>query len=410
MAGFAAATPLGRDLAATWARAAAGETGFTPLTRCRAETPCRVVGQIPDWDPAALPFADEKEVYNWHAAYVLLTMELCRAALAAAGLELTPAVAARTGAVVGSSINGADALAAAGRKLAAGGPLKISPYLLPNVCANVPAGKAGMLLGFTGPIFSPQAACASGNYALGLAARLIQAGELDFVLAGGVDMPLVPEIVHGFCNMNATCKLKPGDRAEADPGQASRPFSRDRRGFVLAEGGAILVLAAAKAARDLGLTPRAEILGVGWNSDAHHFTLPSQPTVVAAMRAALDDAGVAPGDIGCLNAHATSTQRGDAAEAASLREVFGPDLAHLPIAANKSQVGHGLAAAGAVEAVLAIEGMQHGVILPVANLAPDPQFADLNLAPAARAQAHELVLSNAFGFGGTNCCLVLRGV
>ena len=291
------------------------------------------------------------------------------------------------------------------------GPLKVSPYLLPNVCANLPAGKAGMLLGFTGPIFSPQGACASGNHAIGIAARMIRDGDCDFVLAGGVETCLVPEIIQGFSNMLATIKVGPKDRAAEDPTQASRPFSVDRKGFVLAEGAGVLVLAAEEAVRAHGLKALAEIKGVGWNSDAHHFTRPNADTIVDAINEAIDDAELSPADIDAINAHGTSTPTGDATEVHCLRRVFADRLSLIPVVANKSQVGHSLGASAAIEAALTVEGMARGVLLPTVNHLPDPEFADLDVVPnVPRRQAHELVLSNSFGFGGTNCCIVFRGL
>lgn len=409
--GYAAATPLGATLARTFERAAAGEAGFRRITRCAVDSPCNVVGELPDWDPLAAGFADAKEVHQWNAAFVLLTVAVCRDALLDAGLTLTPELAPRTACLVGSALNGHDAYRRAVEALAAGGPNRVSPFLLPNLCANVPSGKAGMLLGFTGPVFSPQGACASGNHAIGLGARLIRDGDCDCVLAGGVDMPILPELVHGFANMNATIKLRPGDRAFEDPARASRPFSADRKGFVLAEGAAVLVLAGDDWLAAHGLRPRAEVLGVGWTSDAHHFTRPHPPTIVRAIRETLDDAGLQPADVQYVNAHGTSTPQGDAAEIACLRQVFGADLSRLPISSNKSQLGHSLGAAAAIEAVLTIEGMRRGLLLPTINYLPDPALGDLDVVPdVARRRPCELALSNAFGFGGTNCCVIFRGV
>jgi 3-oxoacyl-[acyl-carrier-protein] synthase II len=409
--GYGAATALGKTLAASFARAVAGETGFRHLSRCQADTLSHVVAEIPDWNPLEYDFVDRKEAYNWNAAFVHLTMAVCRDALTHAGLVLDRDSAPRTACLIGSALNGCDAYRSAMENMLGRGPFKISPYLLPNLCANLPAGKAGMLLGFTGPIFSPQGACASGNHAIGIGARLIRDGDCDFALVGGVDACLTPEIVHGFANMNATIKIVPGDRAHADPRQACRPFSVDRRGIVLGEGAGVLVLAAEEALRAHGLTPRAEVLGIGWTSDAYHFTQPNPETIIRAMREAINDAGLRPADIGHVNAHGTSTPRGDRTEIDCLRAVFGPRLGRIPICSNKSQIGHTLGAAAAIEAALSIEGLQQGLLLPTANLLPDPEFAGLDFVPQrARRQPVELLLSNAFGFGGTNCCLVLRGV
>jgi 3-oxoacyl-[acyl-carrier-protein] synthase II len=408
--GYGAATPLGGTFAETWTRAVRGEAGFRRVTRCRVESVCDVVGEIPDWDPMALDFVDAKEAYNWNASFVILTMAVCKEALDHAGLPMNKETAPRTACLIGSAINGADAFRAAMLQLQDKGPLKVSPFLLPNLCANLPSGKAGMLLGFTGPIVSPQGACASGNHAIGIGARMIRDGDCDFVLAGGVDTPILPEIIHGFTNMNATIKVHPEDRAYADPSQASRPFSRDRRGFVLSEGAGVIVLAAQEMLSRHGLRPRAEVMGVGWTSDAYHFTKPNPETIIRGIQEAIDDAGLAPQDIRYVNAHGTSTPKGDQVEIDCLRAVFGKGLEKIPVSSNKSQIGHTLGAAAAIEDALAIEGMQRGIILPTINHRPDPRFADIDCVPnEARKTRHDVVLSNAFGFGGTNCCIVFRG-
>lgn len=409
--GYGTATALGKTFAQTWAAAEEGRAGFHPVTRCEVATSSNIVGEIPDWNPADLDYVTRKEASLWDAAFVFLTMETCIQALDHAGLEIDKSTGPRTGCLIGSALNGTDAYRTARDNYVNHGPLKVSPYLLPNLCANMPAGKASMLKGFTGPIFSPQGACASGNHAIALGARMIRDGDCDFVLAGGAETCLVPEIIQGFANMLATIKVGPKDRAAADPTQASRPFSQDRKGFVLAEGAAVLVLAADEAVDSLGLKPRAEVAGVGWNSDAYHFTRANRTTITQAIRDAIDDAEITPSDIGAVNAHGTSTPIGDATEVECLREVFGSRLPQIPVTANKSQIGHSLGAAAAIEAALAIESMGRGLVLPTVNHIPDPAFADLDVVPSkARKHAHEFVLSDSFGFGGTNCCIVFRGV
>ena len=409
--GYGAATALGNTFTSTWDGALAGKAGFRRLTRCEVPTRSNVVGEIPDWDPGAFAYVNRKEASLWNAGYVFLTMEICRQALEHAGLEMNAETGPRTACLIGSALNGSDSYRIAMDNYLHQGPLKVSPYLLPNLCANLPAGKAGMLLGFTGPIFSPQGACASGNHAIGIGARMIRDGDCDFVLAGGVETCLIPEIILGFSNMLATIKVGPKDRAYEDPSQASRPFSIDRKGFVLAEGAGVVVLAAEEAVASLGLEARAEVAGIGWNSDAHHFTRPNPTTIVRAIHEAIDDAAISPRDIGAVNAHGTSTPTGDGTEVDCLRTVFGRILSGIPISANKSQIGHSLGASAAIEAALCIEAMRRGVVLPTVNHVPDPQFADLDLVPnMARHHSHEFVLSNSFGFGGTNCCIIFRGV
>ena len=309
--GYGAATPLGSTFEKTWKRAVKGEAGFRKVTRCKVESACNVVGEIPDWYPLELDFTDAKEVYNWNAAFVILTMAVCKEALQNSGVSINTQIAPRMACLIGSALNGSDAFRIAVHDLEHRGPLRVSPYLLPNLCANLPSGKAGMLLKFTGPIFSPQGACASGNYAIGIGARMIRDGDCDFVLAGGADAPILPELIHGFANMNATIKVHPDDRAYNNPALASRPFSVDRKGFVLSEGAGVVVLAAEETIKAYGLKPKAEVLGVGWSSDAHHYTSPNMPTIIHAIRESIEDAGLKPEDIQYVNAHGTSTPKGD---------------------------------------------------------------------------------------------------
>ena len=211
--------------------------------------------------------------------------------------------------------------------------------------------------------------------------------------------------------MNATIKIKHSDRAYDDPAQASRPFSIDRKGFVLSEGAGVIVLAADDMVSTYGLTPKAEVLGVGWTSDAYHITRPNIETVMIAIRTAIEDAGLQPHDIQYVNAHGTSTLKGDLAEIECLKAVFGKKIEKIPVSSNKSQIGHTLGGAAAIEAAFAIEGMQKGIILPTMNHIPDPQLSGVDVVPnVARKQNHDILLSNAFGFGGTNCCIIFRGV
>jgi len=211
--------------------------------------------------------------------------------------------------------------------------------------------------------------------------------------------------------MHATIKINTRDRAYNDPSQASRPFSIDSKGFVLSEGGAVVILAAEDAISHYGLKKKAEVLGVGWTSDAYHFTRPNKKTVVQAVVDTLDDAGLKPSDVHYINAHGTSTPTGDRTEIECIRTVFGDHLKCIPISSNKSQIGHTLGATAAIEAALTIEGMQQGSILPTINYRHDPQFDGIDFVPnEAREQNHEIVISNSFGFGGTNCCVLFRGV
>jgi len=409
--GYGAATPLGSTFEKTWNRAIKGEAGFRKVTRCKVESACDIVGEIPDWNPLGLDFTGAKEVYDWNAAFVILTMAVCKEALEDSGIPVDEKTGPRMACLMGSCLNGLDAFRTATHDLEHRGPLRVSPYLLPNLCANIPSGKTGMLLKFTGPIFSPQGACASGNHAIGIGARMIRDGDCDFVLAGGADAPILPELIHGFSNMNATIKVRAGDRAYGDHAQASRPFSVDRRGFVLSEGAGAVVLAAEEWVKIYGLKARAEVLGIGWTSDAYHYTSPHAPTIIRAISETIEDAGLQPEDIQYINAHATSTPKGDETEIKCLRDVFGKKIERIPVSSNKSQIGHTLGAASAIEAALTIEGMRKGILLPTINHLPDPRLGDIDVVPhTARRQPCEIALSNAFGFGGTNCCAIFRGI
>jgi 3-oxoacyl-[acyl-carrier-protein] synthase II len=407
--GYEAITPLGKSFSATWREAVQGKAGFRRVSRCQVDTLSSLVGEIPDWDPLELDFVDRREASNWNADYVHLTMAACRGALEDSGLVMDGDTGPRTACLIGSALNGTDAFRIAMDNYLRQGPFRVSPYLLPNLCANLPSGKASMLLGMTGPIYSPQGACASGNHAIGAGARMIRDGDCDFVLAGGVDACLMPEIIHGFSNMNATLKVEEGDRAHEDPSQASRPFSVDRKGMILSEGCGVVVLASEDAITAHGLTPRAEVRGVGWTADAFHFTLPNFQTIVRAMNMAIEDADLASEDIQYVNAHGTSTGKGDRTEIECLRAVFGSHLGRIPVSSNKSQIGHTLGASAAIEAALGIEGMRRQTVLPTINHIPDPELADVDVVPhEARHLDFNFLLSNAFGFGGTNCCIVFQ--
>jgi 3-oxoacyl-[acyl-carrier-protein] synthase II len=411
VAGYGVASPLGSTFPETWEGAVSGKTGFRKVSKCEVTSQSNVVGEIPNWDPLQYDFINEKEVYNWNANFIILTMIVVKEALDHAGIVIEDDTGPRTACFIGSALNGCDAYREAMNTYNELGPLRISPYLLPNLCGNLPAAKAGIHLGFTGPNFSPQGACASGNHAVGIGARMIRDGDFDFVIAGGVDTCIIPEIIYGFDNMNATIKVREGDRAFNDPSQASRPFSVDRKGFVLSEGAGAIVLAADEVIDERGLTPIAEVCGIGWNSDAHHFTRPNKSTIVRAIEEAIDDADMVPDDIMYINAHGTSTPKGDEVEVDCLRTVFGDTLKNIPISSNKSQIGHTIGAAAAIENALSLEGMRQGIILPTVNYVPDPKFDGLDFVPnAARKQKYNTFLSNSFGFGGTNCCVIFRGM
>lgn len=403
-------TSLGHGLEKSWARAREGESGIGWLTRFDPGSyPARAVGEIPDYDPLSYDFITERNVYLWNAGFIPLTMALCHDVVKKSGLEIRDLNAHRVGAMIGSAITGCDSYEENLKGLAQGGPLKVSPFCLPNICANMPAGKASILLGFTGPTMAPATACATANHAIAEAAKIIQRGDADAMLAGGVELPLLPAILYGFGNMRALLMSENGDRSLRDPALASRPYSGDRRGFVLAEGAGILLLSSLEFAEQSDLPILAEIAGQHMNSDAYHYTNPRVETITACVRGAIEDAEVALDEIGYINGHGTSTRVGDKTEMACLREVFGRRLESVPISSNKSQVGHSLAASAGIEAAFTVRGMLEDVILPTLNLEIDPEFEGLDFVPErAREKRYDVALSNSFGFGGPNCCIVFR--
>ncbi|MDD5307407.1 MAG: beta-ketoacyl-[acyl-carrier-protein] synthase family protein [Deltaproteobacteria bacterium] len=406
--GYEVSTSLGHGFARTWARAKAGESGIGWLTRFDAGAyPVKSVGEIPDFDPLAYDFLTERDVYFWNARFIPLTMALCHDVAKGVGLVIDGKNAHRVGALIGSAINGADSYEQNLEGLRNGGPLKVSPFCLPNICANMPAGKASILLGFTGPVMAPATACATANHCIAEAAKIIQRGDADVMFAGGAELPLLPAILYGFGNMRALACDAEGDRSATNPALASRPYSGDRRGFVLAEGAGVLLLASLEYALEHELPVKAEILGQAMNSDAWHYTNPREETITACVRGAIEDAGIAVDEVGYVNGHGTSTRIGDKTEVACLRNVFGKRLPQIPVSSNKSQFGHSLAASAALEAAATVQGLVEGVILPTLNLQIDPEFEGLDFVPdAARRVDVDIAMSNSFGFGGPNCCIV----
>ncbi len=404
--GYDCVSPLGTDLDRQWERAAAGESGVGPLTRfpLREGFPVRIAGQVPEADFAPYPFLRPREMAHWTSPVFPHALLVVHRALKRAGLEITPETAPRTAVTFSSAIGGLDALVAADRALTASGRLP-QPFMNPNACINMVGGKVAIFTGATGPIASIITACATGSSSLILGAMFIAQGMADIALCGAVDFPLVESIVAGFATMNGAYRPKDGEAAPP-PAAASAPFSAGRRGFVVAEGAACIVIASRAFARAHGLHFETELAGWAMTADAYHAVMPNRVQVARCIAESLGHAGLAPEAVDAVNAHAASTKIGDRVEADALREVFGGRVP--PVTANKSQLGHAMGATSAVESVLAIEGMRRGVLLPTINHRPDPEI-DLDcVAEGARRQDQTFVLKNAFGFGGCNACLVFR--
>jgi 3-oxoacyl-[acyl-carrier-protein] synthase II len=283
-----------------------------------------------------------------------------------------------------------------------------SKFIL-NQCQNIPLAAAASEHGIQGPCFSVSSACASSGHAVFIAAQFIQARLIDAALVVGFEFPIVPCSVGGLDWVSALYRRdEPGDRAYNDPTAASRPFSRDRRGFVLAEGAGAVFLSNLDYARRMDWPVKGVIRGGYLNSDAGHLTRASIENVKTCVEGALRVCACTTDDIDCINAHATSTPLGDAAELAALHQVFGDRLQHIPVVANKSQIGHALGATSILALVLTVHGMNTGVLLPTLNHVPDPMLPKVCIRPAATTQRHERALVNSFGFGGTNVCLVVE--
>ena len=281
------------------------------------------------------------------------------------------------------------------------------PYANPNSCINMVGGKVSILTNATGPISAPVSACATGVTSMIIGAMMLEQGRADVALCGAVDFAIVEPIVAGFATMNGAYQIKP-DQPDDPPGGASRPFSVNRRGFVISEGAGSIIIATEEFARAHGLNYQIQIAGWGMTSDAHHFVAPHLETVTRCITDAIDNAGISSHDVALVNAHAASTKVGDRVEYEALKAVFGSGMP--PVAANKSLIGHAMGASSAIESIFAMEGMLTGMVPPTINYTPDPEL-DLDCVPeGARRVDQEYVLKNSFGFGGCNACIVFRRV
>jgi 3-oxoacyl-[acyl-carrier-protein] synthase II len=407
--GWDGVTSLGVDWSTSWQRACAGESGIGPLTRfpLRPDFPVRIAGQV-DLDPAAIepspPCLRPREMAHWRSPVFRYGMLVVHRALAKAGMTITPELAPRVAVTFSTAIGGLDAAVDADRALVSSGALPL-PYMNPNSCVNMIAGKISMLSGATGPCITTVTACATGSTSMAMGAMLIDAGRADLVIAGAVDFPLVEPIVAGFSTMNGAFKPKTDEDA-AHPEKASRPFSLDRRGFVISEGAGCVIMASPELARAHGLHADFELAGWALTSDAHHPVAPHRPTIARCISEAIADVGIQATDIATVNAHASSTKVGDKVEEEALHDVFGDRVP--PVSANKSLLGHAMGAASVIESMLALEGMREGVVLPTLNFTSDPEIHLDVVTTTRRLTDQEFVLKSAFGFGGTNTCLVFH--
>lgn len=406
--GFDAITPLGLDLAGQWRRGLAGESGVGPLTRFALtdDFPVKVAGQVPDIENEDYPFLSARHRAAWSSPVFAYSLLSVARALERAGIEIDAAIAPRVGVTYSSAIGGLDAVLAADRRMQSEGKLP-PPYANPNSCINMIGGKIAIQTGARGPITATITACATGLTSIIMGAMLLAQDRADLVICGAVDFPLVEPIVAGFYTMNGVYIPRKG-RENEPPAQASRPFSADRRGFVLSEGAGAVLLATREFADTHGLGYTTLLAGWGMTADAHHFVAPYFDTVRKCMHDALTDAGIAPEDIDAVNAHAASTKVGDKVEYDALQAVFAGRLP--PVCANKSLFGHAMGASSVIETIFALRGMADGILPPTINYTPDPEIVVDCVAEGKRALSQEHLLKNAFGFGGCNSCAVFRKI
>ncbi len=406
--GYDAVSPLGHDLETQWQRALAGESGIGPLTRfpLDADFPVRIAGQIPDLAEQTYPFLSPRHRAAWHSPVFAWGLLTATRALERSGISINASLAPRVAVTYSSAVGGIDAVLTADRRLQAEHRLP-HPYANPNSCINMIGGKVAIHTGATGPVLSTITACATGLSSILVGAMLLAQGRADVAICGAVDCALVEPIVAGFYTMNGIFIPRPGQE-NAPPQRASRPFSIDRRGFVLSEGAGAVILATREFAQSHGLAHRIELAGWSMNGDAHHFVMPYQPTIQRCMADALDDAGLQPSDLDLINAHAPSTRVGDQIEYEALRSVFGPQLP--PVTANKSMVGHAMGASSAIESIFTFRSMEEDIALPTINYSPDPELELDCVSEGQRTLSQEHVMKNAFGFGGCNACAIFRRV
>ncbi len=400
-------TPLGTELEDQIHAAMAGKSGIGPLTRFALDDnfPVTIAGQVPEIDASGYDFLKPREMAHWFSPIYKHALVVVHRALKQAGLEISPEISPRVATTFSTAIGGLDAVLHADRDMRQKGKLP-HPFVNPNSCINMVAGKVSILSKATGPITTSITACATGSTSMITGAMFLQAGMADVAICGAVDFPLVEPIVAGFATMNGAYKTR---KNQPEPPQAaSRPFSSNRRGFVISEGAAAIIICTRKFAEEHSLEPLAAMAGWSMTSDAHHFVAPNQATVTRCMAQAIDHAGISPTDISAINAHAASTKVGDAVEARSIRDVFGQKLP--PMTANKSLTGHCMGASSAIEMILALKSMERKALPPTINLDVDQELGLDNIFDTAVEYDPRWVLKNAFGFGGCNACVVLGPV
>lgn len=401
--GIGLVTPLGIGVQTTWQALLQGEAGIDTIRNFDASAyPCRIAGEVKDFQP--LDYIDKKDVKRMDR-FTQFALASALMAVADAGITFTEEQAERSGCLLGVGLGGMATFERNHESLLHAGPQRISPFFVPMMIGNMAAGQVCMRLGLRGPNSCVSTACAAGTHAIGDAYKIIQRGEADVMLSGGCEAAVTPLGVGGFCAMRAL-----STRNEA-PRQASRPFDKERDGFVMGEGAGVMVLEELEQARRRGAPIYAEMAGYGMSADAYHMTQPDPEArgVVLCMQRALYDAGITPEVVDYINAHGTSTPYNDKYETLAIKKVFGDHAYRLAISSTKSMTGHLLGAAGGVEGVFTALALKHGIVPPTINWETPDEDCDLDYVPQTpRALPIAVAMSNSLGFGGTNACVILK--
>jgi 3-oxoacyl-[acyl-carrier-protein] synthase II len=401
--GIGAVTPLGNSARDTWKAICRGQSGIGRITKFDASGHrTQIAGELKNFDP--LNYVSNKELRKIDN-FIVYALAAAGMAMSDAKLRINETIAQRVGVIIGSAIGGLSTMEREEVVILSGGPRKMSPFAIPAVLANLAAGHVSIRFGAKGPISCPATACSSGTNAVGDAMRVISGGYADVMIAGGTDAAITPLGVGGFNAMRAISVRND------EPERASRPFDKERDGFVMGEGSGILILEELTSALKRGVRIYAEVVGYGSTSDAYHMAIPPPGHEGAArcMATALKDARMKPADIDYINAHGTSTPPNDLYETQAIKKVFRKHAANLAVSSTKSMTGHLLGAAGALEAIISAMSIYKGIIPPTINLDnPDPD-CDLDYVPhRARKKNIATAMSNTFGFGGVNAVLIFR--
>ena len=401
--GLGAVTPIGNTVSDYWDGLVSGRNGVAGITLFDAsEHACRFGAEVKDFDPSG--FLEAKEAKRWDR-FCKFGVVAAKQAVADAGLDITEANADRIGVSIGSGVGGLLTMETQAHVLEGKGPGRVSPFTVPMMIPNMATGLAAIALGAKGPSSAVATACAAGSNSIGDAFRLLQLGKADVMVCGGAESAITPLGVAGFASAKAL------SFRNDDPATASRPFDKERDGFVIGEGAGVLVLETLAHAEARGATVLAEVVGYGTTCDAHHITAPTPGGVggAAAIRLALEDGQISADSVDYVNAHGTSTPANDKNETSAIKSALGSRALAIPVSSTKSMTGHLLGGSGGIEAVACVLALQHGVVPPTINhINPDPD-CDLDVVPnTAREHSLGTVLSNSFGFGGHNVCLAFR--